>query len=83
MILLARVHSRVTSEMAAGSKRSIAGRTNMLLFRNRILYDGDYLLRLHVGCLSGNLRLRVGGSVLIVGIIMGTDIFCRGFTRHA
>jgi hypothetical protein len=81
VVLFARVHSGMSSEVAAGGERAIASGTNMLLLGDRILNDRDYLLRVHVG--RSALGLGVGSSVLIVRVIIGVVIFRSRLSRHA
>lgn len=77
MVLFSRVDSGMSCEMAAGCESAIAGGADVLLLRQRILDDGDYLLWLQVG-ISRRLRIRCG----IAWVVVAAVILQRRFPRH-
>ena len=91
VILFTSVYPCMTGQMTTGSENSIAGGADVFLLGNRVLDDGDYLLRVHVrvahdvcGGIGRRTVVVVGTSTRVaMRIVSVRVIFRRGFTRHA
>src|ERR1700691_297876 len=84
MILFSSVHPGMPGKVTTGCEDPIASGTDVLLFRNWFLDDGDYLLWFHIRQTS-DIGLRVWCCVgcIIVAIFVSVRVIFRGrFTRH-